>query len=436
MNETIKYLEDNLKNETVVVAVSGGPDSMALLKLVNDLKDKNNLNIVCAHVNHKLRTESEAEAVMVKDFCDQNGISFEYMTIDTYNDDNFHNDARIKRYDFFEKSVKKCQAKHLLTAHHGDDLMETILMRIVRGSTLKGYAGFMIETDKGDYKILRPLIFYTKDEILNYVNENKIPYAVDQSNEKTVYTRNRFRKYVLPPLKDEDANVHQKFYKFSKTLELYNHYIEKEVNIKLKEIYINNVLDIKKFKTLDKVIQIKVINTILENMYQDDLMLITDKHTEIIYDLLLSDKANQTIFLPNNYKGIKAYDTFEIVTDINNSGYNYELSEYVLLPNNHELKIIEETESNSNFICRLNTNETGSLYIRTRHDGDKMEVKGLEGSKKVKDIFINEKVPIIARDTWPILVNGNDEVIWLPGLKKSKFDKQKQEKYDIIVEYH
>ena len=438
MNEALNKLQDKLqKNDSVVVAVSGGPDSMALLDTVCKLKEKLNLKITCAHVNHKLRAESEAEAIMVRDYCEKKGIFFEFMTIDSYNDDNFHNDARIKRYDFFEKSVKKCQAKYLLTAHHGDDLMETVLMRIVRGSTLSGYAGFAEESEKEGYKILRPLITYTKDEILNYVIKNGIPYAVDKSNDKDVYTRNRFRKYILPPLKKEDNNVHLKFYKFSKTLEMYSKYIDKETQKIMKVIYQNEVLAVEKFKAQDEVIRLKIINLILEKLYQDDLMLITDKHTEMICEMLYSDKANLSINLPNNKKALKSYDEFKIISNIENSGYNYEFDNFLTLPNGKTLEKVSSTEDNSNYICRLSSEEIKfPLYVRTRKDGDKMEIKGLEGTKKIKDIFIDSKIPKEERDVWPILTDKTGKIVWLPGIKKSKFNKQKIENYDIIIRYH
>ena len=435
MNDALDRLRNNLKNETVVVATSGGPDSMALLHLVNSLKTELNLKIVCAHVNHKLRIESEAEAVMVEEFCIKNDIFFEFMTIDTYNDDNFHNDARIKRYDFFEKTVNKCKAKHLLTAHHGDDLMETVLMRIVRGSSLKGYAGFSEKSQKENYTILRPLITYTKDEILSYVQENKIPYAVDKSNEKDVYTRNRFRKYILPPLKNEDKNVHHKFYKYFLNYDNLFHY----------QLY--NVLVLFFFRPgvriyhpscthLDQVIRLKIINQILEKFYQDDLMLITDKHTELIEELIFSEKPNQIINLPNNKTVVKSYNQLSIKKNNPKENYKLELSDFITLPNQKTIKIIKETNSNSNNICRLNIKDLKlPLYIRNKEDGDKIEIKGLNGTKKIKDIFIDEKIPAIERRTWPILVDSEGVVLWIPGLRKSKFDKQKDENYDIILEY-
>ena len=143
--------------DTVVVGVSGGPDSMALLHLLSQLKLEIDIYIVCAHVNHNVREESESEKLFIEKYCDNNQIIFESMKIEEYGDDNFHNEARTKRYTYFDSIVKKYDAKYLITAHHGDDLMETILMRIVRGSTFKGYAGFSKILDMGSYKILRPL---------------------------------------------------------------------------------------------------------------------------------------------------------------------------------------------------------------------------------------------------------------------------------------
>lgn len=437
MIEAKQTLKDNLKDETVVVACSGGPDSMTLLQITNDLKEELNLKIVCAHVNHKIRPESDEEAVMVEEYCKENGISFEYMTINNYNNTNFHHDARMKRYDFFNKCVNKCKAKHLLTAHHGDDLMETILMRIVRGATFKSYAGFGEKIKNNTYTILRPLIPYTKEEILKYAEENDIPYSIDNSNNKDDYTRNRFRKYILPKLKEEDKNVHKKFYKFSKTIEAYDEHINKDVEKYYLEVVKNNILDSNKFQKLEKLIQIKIINKLLAEEYKEDLSLITDKHRDLIYKILINNKPNQEVSLPNHKKAVKSYSEFYIKKDKDQKTYKIELIDYLTLPNNKTIEIIESSEDTSNYTIRLYKEEVKlPLYIRTRVDGDKIEIKGLNGHKKLKDIFIDEKVSKEDRENWPILVDSNENILWIPGLKKSKFDKQKKENYDIIVRYH
>ena len=148
MNDVLDDIKKQVKQDTVVVATSGGPDSMCILNL---LKQNTKLNIICAHVNHKLREESEIEAKMVKDYCTSNNITYEYYEITNYKG-NTENYAREKRYKFFEKILKKYNSKYLLTAHHGDDLIETILMRIIRGN-LDNLVGFKKITKRDNYYI-------------------------------------------------------------------------------------------------------------------------------------------------------------------------------------------------------------------------------------------------------------------------------------------
>lgn len=442
MEEVYSFLYNDLKikyGDSLVVAVSGGPDSMALLNLLLKLKRALDLELVCVHVNHNTgRSGQKEEQKFVEKYCRNNNVIFETMTIENYGDDNFHSEAHTKRYNFFEEIAKKYHAKYLFTAHHGDDLIETILMRIVRGSTLKGYSGFSKIVKADNYRIVRPLINVTKDEILKYCDEFKIPYATDSSNKKDVYTRNRFRKYIVPSIKKEDKNVHHKFYKFSKTLLEYNDYIDKQVKKKINEIYPDNILNIEKFKEEEHIIQMKIIYYMLEHFYQDDLMLITDRHAEILYELIYSRKANVTMHLPNNIQARKTYNNLVLIENpISNKEYEIELINYVNLPNGKNIEVIDESHETNNFVCYLDSSEVKlPLHVRTRKDGDKMQVLGMVGRKKINDIFIDSKISLEDRDLWPIVVDSNENIVWLPGLKKSKFDKTKQEKYDIILKYY
>ena len=433
MNEVgIKY------GDSIVVGVSGGPDSMALLHLMSSIKKVIDIEVVCAHVNHNVRKESSSEKVFVEKFCLNHGIVFESMKIEDYGDDNFHNEARSKRYNYFGNIVKKYVAKYLLTAHHGDDLIETILMRIVRGSTLRGYSGFSKIVKFEDYTILRPLINVTKDEIFEYNKNNNIAFVQDASNQKDVYTRNRFRKYIVPEFKKEDPNVHNKFYKFSTTLLEYNDYIDKQVEKKIANIYVQNTLKIDEFLKEEKVIQMKIIYYILEHIYQDDLMLITDNHAELLHQLITSKRANAYIYLPNNLKAIKSYGTLTFVNEeMTKDEYEIEIINYLNLPNGKNIEVVSSSSDTSNNTCRLSSKDVKMpLRVRTRVDGDKISVKGMIGSKKVSDIFIDCKIPMHDRNIWPVVVDSNNTVVWLPGLKKSKFDKSKEEKYDIILKYY
>ena len=439
MKKVYDYLERRLKeNDIIVVGVSGGPDSMALLYILKELRKKLNLYLICCHVNHNVRKVSKEEKEFLESWCLDNSILFESMIIEKYGDDNFHNEARNIRYHYFEEMAHKYKANYLMTAHHGDDLMETVLMRLVRGSTLKGYSGFSQEVDMDTYKIVRPLIYVTKEEIESFNKKKNIPYVIDESNSKGKYTRNRYRMEVLPFLKKEDINVHEKFLKFSKMLEKYDNFINSQVKKSFTNVFSNNELLIDEYLMLDQLIQEKVLYLVLENIYHDDLMLINDRHVSLIQQLVLSNKKNSYIYLPNNVKVIKAYNKLVFRLESNEvNNYEIELINYAILPNGKHLEIVDSCDTNGNDICRLNSLDiTLPLYIRTRRLGDKMALKGTNGHKKIKDIFIDSKIPMEDRELWPIVVDSNDQVVWIPGLKKSKFNKQKNEKCDIIIKYY
>ena len=435
-------IEENFKfnkNDTIVIGCSTGPDSMALFDLLLKIKDKYNLQIICAHVNHNVRKQSIEEEQFIKKYCEERNIVIESMVIEKYGDDNFHNEARNIRYHFFEKVVEKYQANYLMTAHHGDDLIETILMRITRGSNISGYSGFHKIVDKDYYKIVRPLIYYTKDELLEYDLKNNVPYYIDDSNLKMKYTRNRYRKHVLPFLKEEESNVHRKFLKFSETIEEASIYIEKERDKALKTIIDNKTGKIKidEFLKVDSYIQKEILYYIMADYYQDDLILINDKHIDLLLSLIENKKANMAVNLPNEIIAVKSYNEFYLKRETEElTAYEIEFSEYAELPNKHVIKRIEATLDNSNNICRLFSEDVVlPLIIRTRKLGDRIEIKGLNGRKKVKEIFIEDKINLHDRDMWPIVTDSTGKIVWIPGLKKSKFDRSKDEKYDIIMEY-
>lgn len=440
MDKVIDFLVNEVKlkdGDTIVLGNSGGPDSMCLLTILLRLREKYHLNIVSAHVNHNVRSESAAEKEFLMNYCKDNNVGFEAMTIERYGDDNFHNQARKIRYNFFNDVVKKYDANYLMTAHHGDDLVETILMRMVRGSTLKGYSGFEKILDNGTFKTVRPLVFITKDEALKFDEENNIPYVIDKSNFKGKYTRNRYRMNILPFLKEEDPKVHEKFLKFSETLNEYDSFINNEIKRTIGRVYKNNKIDVSKYRELDPLIQKKIIYVILEEIYKEDLMVINDRHVKLIMDLLNSKRANSKICLPHNVQVIKSYDEVLFTKEVKETiSYEVELIKYALLPNGHKIEVVDDEESNNNDVCRINSSEVSfPLYVRTRKLGDKMFLKKIDGYKKVKDIFIDCKIPTKDRDKWPIVVDSKDKIIWIPGVKKSKFTKLKNEKYDIILKY-
>lgn len=431
MDNVYKFIDElNIKSEYIVAAISGGPDSMFLLEILKKYQSK--YKIVVAHVHHNHRKESDNEALMVKKFCEENDMIFEFMKIEKYTNDEFTEvEARVLRYKFFDEVVKKYNSEILFTAHHGDDLIETVLMRLTRGSSLKGYAGFEpISTDRG-YIIARPLIYLTKQEIKEYLDKNNLWYAIDMSNECNDYTRNRYRNNILPTLKKENENIHLKFIDYNKKLLLADKYLKSVASE-----YISDNIDINIFNNLDEIIKIYIIEGYLKNIYDNDIVEINNTHINSILNLLNRGK-NGSIDLPLNKKAILEYNIFRIENIKNLIEYNITIKDKTLLPNGKIISIDNDTKLTNNFVTHLCSNEIKfPLHVRNRCAGDVMKVLNLNGTKKVNDILIDCKVPNTLRDSIPIVTDDLGEIIWIPGIKKSHFDRLKTGKYDIILKYN
>ena len=439
MEETIIYLKSILNdNDIVVIGLSGGADSMCLLDILNKIDI--NIKIICAHINHNIRKESDNELAMLEKYCHDKNIIIETTKFSKKSETQDYSEAELreKRYAFFKTIINKYDAKYLFTAHHGDDLVETILMRLSRGSDIKGYSGFQIMSKKDNYTLVKPLIYTTKEEIIEYNKINKIPYFEDKTNSSYKYTRNRYRHKILPILKEENNNIHLKYLKFSRELIKNYEYVYRQVDKELSKRYKNNILDITNYELIDKFILENMIKKILDINYPDNLFLVSDKHTNFILDIIKNPKPNITINLPDNLYIRKRYNKLTITRE-NNKKNNYHiiLNQSIILPDNHVIEYISDNDDNSNYTTRINSKEISlPLFVRNRESGDKMIIKNMKNNKKIKDIFIDSKLPQEKRDTQPIVVDSNGTIIWLPGLKKSKFDKSKNENYDIILWYN
>lgn len=438
MDEVNLFL-DNLKinsSDVLVVAVSFGPDSMFLLDLLKSKYKKN--KIICAHVNHNHRKESKKEEQNLKAYCNNNDIVFELMTIHGYKDNKFtEEEAREKRYEFFDKLMKKYNAKYLFTAHHGDDLIETILMRISRGSNLNGYTGIKLISKRSNYNVVRPLLYLTKDFIKKYLDHNNISYAIDSSNEDLNYTRNRFRKNILPYLKKENKNIHKKFLSFSQELNSYSEFVDDIVKKKYnKVVKKNEILIDELIKEKDLIIK-KIVELYLFNIYKENINVINNKHVDKIIYMLYNKRTTYKLSLPNEINIVKSYNKIYFDKKKEYNSYCYCLKNYVKLPNNYAIKKIDKVPDTSNYTACFSSDEVKlPLYVRSKKQSDKMDVLNLNGAKKIKDILIDSKVDREKRDIYPVLTDSTGKIIWLPGLKKSKYDRSKRGNYDIILKYY
>ena len=437
MNDVYNFIENlSIKNKTIVLAISGGPDSMFLLNIFLKLKERYNLKIIVAHVHHNIRKESDYEAEKLKNIVLKNNIIFEYMKIEKYPNNKFSEEsAREIRYNFFEKVLKKYNSDILFTAHHGDDLIETILMKIIRGSTIKGYSGFQSISKRNGYIIARPLVYLSKEQILEYLDKNNIWYALDMSNNSQVYKRNRIRKTILPELKKEDSNIHLKFLKYNNRLLELDNYINSEIDKIGKYVLSNNELNVLELNKHNIIIKRYILEKYLYNIYNNNIVKISDKHVNIILDLLENNK-NCKIDLPNKKIALLEYNIFKIIDQNENYIYDYIFDDEIILPNKSKIVIDNDTKLTSNYVIHLNSKDLDlPFHVRTLRSGDRMTIKNFFGTKKVSDIFTNSKVSKEIRYTHPIVTDNKDNILWIPGIKKSNFDRKKTGNYDIILKY-
>ena len=250
------------------------------------------------------------------------------------------------------------------------------------------------------------------------------------------HLRNRYRKYVLPVLKEEYANVHQKFLKFHDEAQGYYDFVNKLVYEYMDDMFKDDTLDLTKFNELDDFIKDKLLKEVIRIYYPDDLYLIDDNHINEIIKMIDSNKPNIDLKLPN-ITITKKYDKLLFNNiKLSNDSYKYELKDEVETPLGVIKLIDKDDKDTSNNIIRLNSKDVElPLYVRTRENGDKIHVKNMNGSKKVNDIFIDSKIENDKRDIYPVIIDSKGTIIFVPGLKKSNLDIAINGDYDIIVKY-
>jgi len=438
MLEVIEYLNEILnENSSCVLALSGGPDSMCLLNLLLKIKEKKKINIICVHINHNTRKNCLKDYEFVKDYVENKNIILEYYKIDNYEKGRFtEEEGRKKRYAFFKKTVKKYHADYLFTAHHIDDLTETIIMRMLRGSTLNGYAGFKKESTWDDIKIIRPLFSKKKSEILNYLHQNNVPYIIDETNEKDEYLRNRIRHSILKCFEEIAPDYPKKILKFSATLNESNEIIENNIKELEKTMEENGKIKKSEFLKLSNTLKKVYLRKYLKEVYQESLHKITEKHIEIALKMIENGHENQKINFPDKKILYKNNEYIWIENYYEKESFCIKCERVTNLPNGDTLVKLENYTEKSNYEIHLNSKEiTLPLYLVTRKNGMKMAVKNLNGSKKVNDILIDCKIKDKIKDQIPILIDSKEQVLWVLGLKKSKYDLEKNESYDIIYKY-
>lgn len=228
--DTIKKYNLIEHGDSLVIGVSGGPDSICLLHVLNELKNEIGFNIYVAHVNHMIRNEADEETKYVENICEKLKIKCFVKRIDVLKIANnskrgTEETGRQIRYEFFNEILEKTNSNKIATAHNNNDKIETIIMNILRGSGLSGLKG--IEPIR-DNKYIRPLINVSREEIEEYCKINKLEPKIDKSNKDNIYTRNKVRNIVIPYIKKEfNPNILKTLNRLSEVATEENEYINK-----------------------------------------------------------------------------------------------------------------------------------------------------------------------------------------------------------------
>lgn len=268
--ETIKKYNMIENGEKVVLAVSGGPDSICMLDILKDIKNDEkidmNFEIVVAHVNHMIRKEAEEDEKYVKKYCEEKQIEFYSKSIDVQkmannNKIGLEEAGRKARYDFFDEILERTNAQKIAIAHNKNDKVETVLMHILRGSGINGLKG--IEPKREKY--IRPLIECERNEIEEYCNDKNLQPRIDKTNFENEYTRNKVRNLLIPYIQKEfNPNLIKTIDRLSNLVAEEENYMDKQVEKVYKEILISEnqkeiQLDLKMFNLQEKVIKSRVI---------------------------------------------------------------------------------------------------------------------------------------------------------------------------------
>jgi tRNA(Ile)-lysidine synthase len=433
--------------DTVLLGVSGGPDSVALLRGLIELKQELNIELAIAHLNHSARgDESDRDAQFVESLGGTLQIKTVIEKIDVpaeqlSSKSSFQETARDLRLDFFQRTMSQMGANKIALGHTSDDQVETVLMNLLRGSGLKGVGG--MSPVRSPY--IRPLFYCSRSEVVGFLNDREFSYCQDSSNKKSDYLRNRIRLELIPFLQEKyNPRITENLFESSGIFRAENDYLETLGNHEFDRVVSrfgdSNTLnmDIEYFATLPLALKRRLVRKGIQSV-KGDLRRISFSHIQEVLHLFEKSQKGKRIDLPDNLEALCLGDRVEFkrILESNSSILSddeRETSDWV-----RPLSIPGETPvekagltlkaeivdpSGTGFIddqgnqAFLDFDKTGGdLVVRFFQAGDRLRPLGMKGTKKLKSLFIDEKVPQEIRSSIPILTTGDNDIIWVYGMR-------------------
>ena len=423
-----KYIDISCES-TFIVGFSGGWDSMCLLDIMNKLSKKYGFLLVAAHLNHNWRgKESEAEKERCLAFCEENDITF---ISDTLNKNIKASElvARELRYDFFKKCAEEFEADAILTAHTKSDNAETILYRIIKGTGLNGLEGIRELRELGNFKIIRPILNFSRKDIEEYCIKNELYPNNDSSNKNTKYARNNIRHNIMPALRLINPNIENSLITLADIAAGNNRVINELMQNIENQITVGNKWFTQNFLILNSAIKQHFIYKLLLNnelepsfaRIQELLNFIADNQ-QSKSGKTLSVSNEKRLFVSHKYIYFINIKDIEIITEniqINKPGEYVLSNTYKITIQEFNEKIDKFPKSTNNFLYTDLSNIEFPLTLRTRQNGDIIQPFGMEGKMKLKKYFINKNIPEDNRNSI-LLLCKDKEVLWASGIGLSE----------------
>ncbi len=423
--ETIK--ENNLlkAGDKVVCALSGGADSMALLCALYEIKDEIGIEVYAAHLNHSIRgKDADEDYLFVKDFCERLGIRLFYRKVDipliAKNAHKGEEEAgRIERYRLFYDAAEELGGARIATGHHRNDNAETVLFNLFRGSGAKGLGGIPYKRDM----IIRPLLDVSRQDTENYLKEKGILWREDATNKECRYSRNKIRHIILKAALEIFPDAAEKIAAASKIISMDDEclcMIAKESGA-----FKDGVIEKEKFITLHESLKRRVAMEALNYWGVPDIDFVKIR---IVTDAV-TGKTGKVYDLGNNVRIINSYGRVFILDKDEAETYENPLAvpigenlEITAFEGVWSIKTVDKTEKmrDNKMMILLDADKlTEGVFIRCRRDGDFISPTGMTGTKKLKKVFIDLKIPTDMRDRISMLTMGN-EILFIPGIRKTK----------------
>ncbi len=413
--------------ERVLVGASGGIDSSVLLFILLKIREMFPFSLGVAHLNHSLRgDESTRDEEFVRDLAAKFGLPFHVRRVDarSYAKSeglSLQHAGRNLRYAYFRETAIEHGYQKIAIGHTRDDQVETFMMRIIKGTGLRGLSSIPIRRGQ----VIRPLLTCFRSEIETYLKEECIPYVEDSSNRKDVYQRNFVRNRIFPLLEQVNSNFRERVLFLLDDLTRLNALFEKEADRFLRDEVRTEEADIvtgvRNLKDLDPETRYRVLCGMLERI--DPRLVPLREHIRLIDEALASTRPNLDLSLPGQVIVSKAYDRLAITKKPFRSAiqgqFPISIGSNLLEPFGIVLEcaVIETVPTTlpdgAQSAC-FDFDKIGELHLRTFVDGDRFVPLGMRASVKLKDFFISKKIPLHDRRRIPLLISGED-IIWVTG---------------------